>query len=207
MKPRKNRLYAAILISMLTLGSCGGTISDTETTETSNDTTDVVTTEAAEKLGELERAYQDVLNDLQSKENRQQYGTEYGEIEALIKSGELTEAQQKLDDIPVHDGEWHYLQSIVFYKKNWFLESKKQLEYALKADPENTKYRNSLNKLQQILASNTISPDQLHSKESHTTDGTSRGKGIPTCTGNCCSDLCIADCCCECMGGDLIPCC
>ncbi len=163
--------------------------------------------EAAEKLGELERAYQDVLNDLQSKENRQQYGTEYGEIEALIKSGELTEAQQKLDDIPVHDGEWHYLQSIVFYKKNWFLESKKQLEYALKADPENTKYRNSLNKLQQILASNTISPDQLHSKESHTTDGTSRGKGIPTCTGNCCSDLCIADCCCECMGGDLIPCC
>ena len=163
--------------------------------------------EAAEKLGELERAYQDVLNDLQSKENRQQYGTEYGEIEALIKSGKLTEAQQKLDDIPVHDGEWHYLQSIVFYKKNWFLESKKQLEYALKADPENTKYRNSLNKLQQILASNTISPDQLHSKESHTTDGTSRGKGIPTCTGNCCSDLCIADCCCECMGGDLIPCC
>ena len=163
--------------------------------------------EAAEKLGELERAYQDVLNDLQSKENRQQYGTEYGEIEALIKSGELTEAQQKLDDIPVHDGEWHYLQSIVFYKKNWFLESKKQLEYALKADPENTKYRNSLNKLQQILASNTISPDQLHSKESHTTDGTSHGKGIPTCTGNCCSDLCIADCCCECMGGDLIPCC
>ena len=52
----------------------------------------------------------------------------------MIKSGELTEAQQKLDDIPVHDGEWHYLQSIVFYKKNWFLESKKQLEYALKAD-------------------------------------------------------------------------
>ena len=49
MKPRKNRLYAAILISLLTLSSCGGTISDTETDETSNDTTDEVTTEAAEK--------------------------------------------------------------------------------------------------------------------------------------------------------------
>ena len=49
MKPRKNRLYAAILISLLTLSSCGGTISDTETDETNNDTTDEVTTEAAEK--------------------------------------------------------------------------------------------------------------------------------------------------------------
>ena len=49
MKPRKNRLYAAILISLLTLSSCGGTISDTETAETTNDTTDEVTTEAAEK--------------------------------------------------------------------------------------------------------------------------------------------------------------
>lgn len=49
MKPWKNRLYAAILISLLTLSSCGGTISDTETDETSNDTADEVTTEAAEK--------------------------------------------------------------------------------------------------------------------------------------------------------------
>ena len=163
--------------------------------------------DAAEKLEQVEVAYADILRELEKKENESKFGDAYGEIEDLIRKGDLAGAQQKLDDVSSRDAEWHYLQSIVFYKKNWFLESKKQLEFALSLDPKNEKYQTSLKKLTQLLASNTISPEQLKTKDTPTSSAPNLAGGASPCTGSCCTDLCLADCCCECMGGDLIPCC
>ena len=69
------------------------------------------------------------------------------EIERLIKEGSLDLAQEKLDDINDRSAEWHYLQSIIFYKKNWTNESKKQLEIAMNMEPYNSKYSTAYEKL------------------------------------------------------------
>lgn len=105
-----------------------------------------------------------------------------------------------LDNLTPRTAEWHYLQSIVFYKKNWFLESKKQLEFALSLDPQNMKYKNSLEKLNKILASNAVPPEQMRTTSGAGGQRLYRAAGNGTCTGSCCGDVCLANLCCECCG-------
>ena len=162
--------------------------------------------EASEKLQQLEVAYRDILTTLQEAQQADNLreDTDYTAIQELITSNRLDEAQKMLDARVTRDAEWHYMQSILFYKRNWFLESKNQLELACQMEPENTRYKQSLEKLTKILASNTISPDQLRTTSRPMDEGPRVGAGNGTCTGSACADclLCNACCnCCQCMGG------
>ncbi len=157
--------------------------------------------EASEKLQQIEVAYRDIL---QSYEEQKQTETftqdeDYTEIQKLITDNKLDQAQTKLDERVVRDAEWHYVQSILFYKRNWFLESKKQLELACQMDPNNARYKQSLEKLTKILASNTISPDQMRTSSSSTSSGPYVGSGNGSCTGSHCLDCMMCNMCCDCM--------
>lgn len=157
--------------------------------------------EASEKLQQIEVAYRDIL---QSYEEQKQTETftqdeDYTEIQKLISNNQLDQAQAKLDERVVRDAEWHYVQSILFYKRNWFLESKKQLELACQMDPNNARYKQSLEKLTKILASNTISPDQMRTSSSSTSSGPYVGSGNGSCTGSHCLDCMMCNMCCDCM--------
>ncbi len=156
---------------------------------------------ASEKLQQVEVAYRDIL---QSFEEQKQTDTfahdeDYSEIQKLIADNKLDQAQAKLDERVVRDAEWHYVQSILFYKRNWFLESKKQLELACQMDPTNLRYKQSLEKLTKILASNTISPDQMRTTTSSTGSGPYVGNGNGSCTGSHCLDCMMCNMCCDCM--------
>ena len=104
--------------------------------------------EAARKLTQLETAYKEL-----TAERKQQRTTEsgttdsYAEISRLLKEGKINEAQSLLDEFNERTAEWHYLQAVVFYKKNWMNESKKQLEIAMQMDPDCVKYREAYGKL------------------------------------------------------------
>ena len=154
---------------------------------------------AAENLERLEIAYRDIMADFEDKQAEQDFGSIYGQIADYIKKDDLSKAQQLLDECSTRDGEWHYLQSIVFYKNNWFLESKKQLELACQMDPSNARYKQSLEKLNKILASNTISPDQMRTNSSYTTSDPQMGAGNGSCTGSHCLDCMMCNMCCNCM--------
>lgn len=156
---------------------------------------------AAEKLQEIEVAYRDILSSLDEQTQKQEFvnDDDYSAIQKLIADGKLDEAQAKLDERVSRDAEWHYIQSILFYKRSWFLESKKQLELACQMDPNNTRYQQSLDKLTKILASNTISPDQLRTTSRPVDEGPSVGRGNGTCTGSTCGDCLLCNMCCNCM--------
>ena len=161
---------------------------------------------ASENLQRLEVAYRDRLTTLSEAEQSTVFteDNDYTAIQELITANKLDEAQKMLDERATRDAEWHYLQSIIFYKRNWFLESKKQLELACEMDPGNARYKQSLDKLTKILASNTISPDQLRTTSRPIDDGTRMGAGNGSCTGSCCNDcLWCLSCynCARCMGG------
>ncbi len=102
--------------------------------------------QAARMLEKLDAAYADIMD---SRREKKQEGTSsaYEEVGASIRSGDLSRAQQLLDTCNERDAEWHYLQSVVFYKKNWMNESKKQLEIAIQMDGGNEKYRTAYDKL------------------------------------------------------------
>ena len=158
--------------------------------------------EACERLQQIEVAYRDILTSREEQNQSRDFfdDNDYTQIQELISTGRLEEAQALLDERSVRDAEWHYIQSILFYKRNWFLESKKQLELACQMDPNNARYRQSLEKLTRILASNTISPDQMRTTSRPTNDNYSNmGAGNGTCTGSSCGDCLLCNACCNCM--------
>ena len=106
--------------------------------------------EAAKKLTELDMAYRDLK--AERKENyfddQKTSNGAFDKVEEFIRKGDLYSAQHELDEFNERGAEWHYLQAVIFFKKNWHNESKKQLEIAMQMDPNNDKYRNSYRKLE-----------------------------------------------------------
>ena len=103
--------------------------------------------EAARMLNKIDVAYREILSARKEQKQNTEGQNVYEEIADLLKSGDLSKAQALLDDCNERSAEWHYLQAVVFYKKNWTSESKKQLEIAMEMDPDNVKYRNAYGKM------------------------------------------------------------
>ncbi len=104
-------------------------------------------TRAARMLEKLEAAYSDIKDERREGGHASGDASAFDEVGSAIRSGDLSRAQQLLDAFNERSAEWHYLQSVVFYKKNWMNESKKQLEIAMQMDPANEKYRAAYEKL------------------------------------------------------------
>lgn len=105
---------------------------------------------AATMLTKIENAYNELIGEL--SENAAADGeSSFTKVEELIRSGDIHEAQRVLDGFNERGGRWHYLQSVVFYRKNWMNESKKQLEIAIQLEPDNEKYKETYKKLNDKL--------------------------------------------------------
>ena len=75
---------------------------------------------AARMLGKLDAAYEDIMDERRERgEKTSESGTSaFDDVASAIRSGDLSRAQQLLDAFNERNAEWHYLQSVVFYKKN-----------------------------------------------------------------------------------------
>ena len=103
--------------------------------------------EAARNLTKLQTAYREIMASRKESKTNTEGKDAYEEISELLKSDQLSEAQSRLDAFNERTAEWHYLQAVVYYKKNWINESKKQLEIAIEMDPDNQKYRGAYGKM------------------------------------------------------------
>lgn len=171
---------------------------------------------AVKKLEELEWAYQECQRLIQEKATVKDSVNIYEQIGSLIKDGKLVEAQSKLDSIEYRDANWHYYQSIVFYKKNWLSDSRTQLEICVNLEPNNPKYTEALKKLKQDMASSDPfanqaqqqnGPNPQQNRGGYTQpEYTNTQRNADACCNTCCTLTCC-DTCCECFGGDLCSCC
>ena len=107
--------------------------------------------EAAKMLNRIDVAYNEIMTERGEKRTSESVGSSYANVEQLIREGKVAEAQEALDGFNERAAEWHYLQSAVFYKKNWMNESKKQLEIAMQMDPHNEKYKTAYSKLKEKI--------------------------------------------------------
>ncbi|MBD5585692.1 MAG: J domain-containing protein [Clostridia bacterium] len=122
--------------------------------------------EAARMLTKIEVAYTELENEL--KESTSADGGDlYEKVEELLKDGNISEAQRVLDNFNERGGRWHYLQSVVFYRKNWINESKKQLEIAIQLEPENQKYKETYRKLNEKISSDAQASGQASSGQTN----------------------------------------
>ncbi len=104
---------------------------------------------AAKMLSKIKIAYSDCLEDIKKKEIIGD-GSIYDAINKLVDEGKLNEAQGLLDETEPRGGDWHFAQAHIFFKRNWYLDSKSQVEMALTYDPDNHKYKTTLEALNKM---------------------------------------------------------
>ena len=163
--------------------------------------------EAAKMLTRVEVAYKEIMSARKEQKTNTDGANVYEELTQALKGGDLEKAQRLLDDCNERPAEWHYFQAVVYYKKNWTNDSKKQLEIAIDMDPSNQKYRsaygkmNAKNDYQKQTAGDTQNP--------YTNTRSMPEEGGDQMGGNACSQCisccytymcvnCLLDCCCGC---------
>lgn len=159
---------------------------------------------AGEKMKEINEAYDAIINGRRSGSNANDSyyntssssNTSFPEVRSLINQGRLEQALEVLDGVPPasRNAEWYFLNGTVLYRRGWFDQAYTSFATATRMDPQNPEYRNALNRAQRQAGS------QYNPYRSYGNSG-----GCNGC--DCCTNLICADCLCECMGGDLIPCC
>lgn len=118
-------------------------------------------------------------------------------VRSMINSGNFSHADILLNSVgeQYRNAEWNFLKGVVYYNKGWMNEAYAFVAKATQMDPANQEY------LQLLQQMNYQRSGYMTGRGRYSSGNTAND----TC--NCMSDLCIADCCCEMMGGDLIPCC
>lgn len=147
--------------------------------------------EAAEKLTAIDNAYDEIKRFRSEKQNGGDDSL-YKKVDEALKKGDLDTAQSVLDSFDERSAEWHYLQSVVFYKKNWMNECKKQLEIAMSLDEKNTKYKETYDRLLEKMKGSTEKATDADWNKS----GSGKGKAKtynydePQMGGDSCLDFC-----------------
>ena len=172
---------------------------------------------ASEKMKEINAAYEEITRMREAAKNggadaqsgfdgqRAGDGTNYRSghysdeakskftlIRNCINSGNISEAERLLDEVDGADrgAEWVFLMGCIQLHKGYYVDAQRSFETAYRMEPTNNEYWQFKEKMHQKAGS--------------------FGGGYNTSgSGSCdwCTTLICADCCCECMGGDLIPCC
>lgn len=162
------------------------------------------------KMDELNSAYDAIImNGGRMNDNANSYSnasynesastnSDFGDIRAKLNSGRIDDAEMLIDGIP-HDrrnAEWYYLKGTIQHRKGWLESALESFERAKELEPDNPEYQAAYNQLHKERKGSF-----RQDRRENTEPG---GCGSPC---NICSSLLCADCCCECMGGDLIRCC
>ncbi len=157
---------------------------------------------AEEKMQEINEAYDAIMNARKSKgKTGGEYSnpnSKFSDVRDLIMNNRLDDAQVLLDGVPFdqRDAEWYFLNGSVLYKRGWFNDAYSSFSTAYRMEPSNPEYRQALNNMQRQGAGGFNGPYR------------SGGNMGGSCTGcDVCQGLICADCCCECLGSDLIRCC
>ncbi len=151
---------------------------------------------AEERMKEINEAYDEIMTG-RSEFSSNGY-VDYIAIRNMVKQGKFAEAERKLDAIPENDrsAEWHYIKSVLLNRRGWVNDAMRELETACEMDPQNLEYQQA---------------KEMFNAKAKGFGGQYNPYGRPAQSGASVCDICAGlictDMCCECMGGDLIPCC
>ena len=166
---------------------------------------------AEEKLKEINQAYEMLLKKhaegSRSNGNNHQntYNSNYtnhtgsrayyDQARAFVNSGRLAEAEAVLNRMTTREAEWYFIKGLIYSKKGWYNEAYSNITTAVNMEPSNYEYREALNRMNYS--------NQQYQASTYNRRGYDSGPDLC----GICQCLICSDCCCECMGGDLIRCC
>ena len=115
-------------------------------------------------------------------------------IRNCVNSGNVNEAERLLKEIDNSDrgAEWHFLAGCVLLRKGFYADARHAFDTAFRMVPTNNEYFRA--------------KENMHNRAGGFNSSYNNGSS-GCCDTDICTTLCVADCCCECLGGDLISCC
>ena len=118
-------------------------------------------------------------------------------IRNCINRGNIAEAERLIYEVDNADrgAEWYFLMGCIQMRKGFYMDAQYSFDTAYRMEPTNNEYWQF--------------KEKMHERARGYGGGysTSRQGGGGCCDCDTCTTLCVMDACCECMGGDLIPCC
>ncbi|MDF2950269.1 MAG: dnaJ domain protein [Sedimentibacter sp.] len=155
---------------------------------------------AEEKFKEIQWAYDEIMNGNTSSSYQGNSGNSSYEggsstlssIRQLIQTGRFQEAIRALSGIPTRNAEWNYLMGVCYVNMGSIGQGVQYVQTAASMEPNNFEYKNFLNQI--------LNMQNSYQNRAYNYRGGSS-------SADCCTQLICADCCCECLGGDLISCC
>jgi molecular chaperone DnaJ len=161
---------------------------------------------AGEKMKEINEAYDQVTNERKRRKSGAAQGgfsgygpagSDYADVRNLIVAGRVADAEQILDGVPPENrsAEWYFLKGTVLYKRGWLDEAYNDFSRACQMDPGNSEYRAAFS--------------QVTNQRSGMYGGYNPNAGQMGNCGGCdlCTSMCVANLCCNCIGGGMGPCC
>lgn len=160
---------------------------------------------ANEKMQEINEAYDAIMSGNTGGYSGSSSGSsysinDYSTVENLIDRNQLDDAEHILETMSQNsrDAHWYYLKGQINYKRGWTQQAYSYFSMAYNMQPGNPIYRDAFER----VSSNRSGGFRTGHTQHH---GHGRSNDCDGC--DICSGLLCADCCCECMGGDLISCC
>ncbi|MBE6837693.1 MAG: molecular chaperone DnaJ [Ruminococcus sp.] len=161
---------------------------------------------ADEKMQEINNAFDEIMNIRRGSSNAGEQTTggknmDYYRVRSLIQSGDITQADGILNSVPQNekDAEWFFLKGSVCYTRGWLNEAYDNFATAVNLNPDNMEYKAALEQMNR----NRMGYMNGNPQPQYNTN-----PNVTGCNGcDVCQGLICADCCCECMGSDLISCC
>lgn len=165
---------------------------------------------AEEKFKEVQEAYDQIMKDRESGYSSysgvggsDSDSDELRMVYNYINSGNYSAALNMLERIPLRSAKWYYYSAVANAGDGNNIRALDHSRQAVNMDPQNPEYRNLLNQLQ---SQGQRYQDYRYGNNGGYGGSYGNGSANSCGTGNLCCDLWCADSCCECMGGDMIPC-
>ena len=158
---------------------------------------------AEEKMAEINEAYDAIMSGASTSYKSSgytSYSDRFYEAEELMRKGRLDAAEQVLENMELskRSARWYFLKGQINYKRGWTDQAFSYFNMAYNMEPNNPEYRNAFENMRNRQSGG-------YRTTHHQSSGSGDCCGCDGC--DICQGLLCADCCCECMGGDLIRCC
>lgn len=169
---------------------------------------------ASEKMKEVNEAYDNIMSQRKNHTRgnpfagnpyqggyagpQQNSASGFADVRSFILNGRIADAEQILDGVPSENrnAEWYFLKGTILYKQGRLEQAASYLSRACQMEPNNMEYRAAFSQIGNQRNGYYGGYDPMMRNNN---DGLNQ-----TC--NCCGNLICADACCECFGGNLIPC-
>ena len=155
---------------------------------------------AQEKMKEINDAYNTIMREREgggsftpgsgSRRGYSSGSVEGMKVRSALQSGNLSLAEELLNNFPTRDAEWNFLMGGLCYKRGWLDDARRYFQTAVNMDPGNSEYRQALNVVNQ--GGYAYSP---YGQYGHGGAGSSQG-GCDMC--DCCTAMLCLNLCCRC---------